>query len=370
MKWHSFVASAAVVGLVAGCQAEQPAARVARADLEPPTVQRSQKPEADATRDDTPKSLLDAPIEQVSAIGDARPAAIILATVNGVPILEQEVRSLSNSTAPDDLDRALNALIEQEVVLQEANAKFNKGGGVKYLEKLKEAANKEFERQYIAGPRKKLGFKSDEEVKKFLTAQVGSIEALRRQVERRLIYEQYILFAIGSTIDRIGREDLLAYYDQHPEEFQTVDSVVWQDIFVAATSHASRDAARQFAQQLVARVRGGEDFARLGTQYDNGDSTYRGGEGFGHRRGEIKPREIEPVVFRMKDGDLEVVELTNGFHVVRLVKRDHAGVMPFDEKAQAMIREKLRNEVFARESKKVVAALRRKATIEVAKKNP
>src|SRR5439155_1545804 len=143
MKWHSFVASAAVVGLVAGCQAEQPAARMARADLEPPAVQRSQKPEADAARDDAPKSLLDAPIEQVSAIGDARPAAVILATVNGVPILEQEVRTMANSTAPDDLDRALNLLIEQEVVLQEANAKFNKGGGVKYLEKLKEAANKE-----------------------------------------------------------------------------------------------------------------------------------------------------------------------------------------------------------------------------------
>jgi peptidyl-prolyl cis-trans isomerase SurA len=370
MKWHSFVAAAAVVGLVAGCQAEQPAARVARADPEPPTVQRSQKPEGDAARDDKPQSLLDAPLEQVSAIGDARPAAVILATVNGVPILEQEVRTIAPSTAPDDMQRTLNLLIEQEVVLQEAYTKFNKGGGVKYFEKLKEAANKEFERQYITGTRKKYGLKSDEEVKKFLTAQGAPIEALRRQVERQFIYQQYILFAIGAALDRIGREDLLAYYEQHPEEFQTADSVVWQDIFVAVSSHASRDAARQFAQQLAARVRGGEDFARLSSQYDNGDSTYRGGEGFGHRRGEIKPREVEPVVFRMKEGDLEVVELTNGFHVVRLVKREYAGTLPFDEKTQATIREKLKNEVFARESKKVVAALRRKATIEVAKRNP
>jgi parvulin-like peptidyl-prolyl isomerase len=184
------------------------------------------------------------------------------------------------------------------------------------------------------------------------------------------IYHQYIQFAVGATLDRVGREDLLAYYNQHPEEFQNADSVVWQDIFVAISNHASRDAARQFAQQLVAQVRGGEDFARLSSQYDNGDSSYRGGEGFGHRRGEIKPREVEPVVFRMKDGEMEVVELTNGFHVVRLVKREYAGMMPFDEKTQGTIREKLKNEIYAREAKKVVAALRRKATIEVAKKNP
>jgi parvulin-like peptidyl-prolyl isomerase len=370
MKWHSFVASAAVVGIVAGCQAQQPAALVTRADPTPPVVQRSQKPEGDPAKQDRPQSLLDAPIEQVSAVGDARPAAVILATVNGVPILEQDVRTVASTTAPEEMERALNMLIEEEVVLQEANAKFNKGGGVKYYEKLKEAANKEFERQYIGGTRKKYGFKSDEEVKKFLTAQVGSLDALRRQVERQFIYHQYILFAVGASLDRIGREDLLAYYEKHPEEFQNADSVTWQDIFVAVSSHPSRDAARQFAQQLVARARGGEDFAQLSSQYDNGDSSYRSGEGFGHRRGEIKPREVEPVLFRMKEGDLEVIELTNGFHVVRLVKREFAGVLPFDEKAQGMIREKLKNEVFARESKKIVAALRRKATIEVAKKNP
>jgi hypothetical protein len=131
MKWHSFVASAAVVGLVAGCQAQQPAARVTRADVPPPGIQRSQKPETDAAKDEAPKSLLDAPIEQVSAIGpDARPAAVILATVNGVPILEQEVRNVASSTSPDDMEHALDLLIDQEVVLQEANAKFNKGGGV------------------------------------------------------------------------------------------------------------------------------------------------------------------------------------------------------------------------------------------------
>ena len=68
----------------------------------------------------------------------------------------------------------------------------------------------------------------------------------------------------------------------------------------------------------------------------------------------------------MKDGEITALELANGFHVIRLVKREYAGTKPFDEKTQAQIRDKLRNEVFAREAKKIVEDLRSRATIEVA----
>jgi len=48
-------------------------------------------------------------------------------------------------------------------------------------------------------------------------------------------------------------------------------------------------------------------------------------------------------LFQMKDGQVgPLIELTNGFHVIKLVHRDHAGQQPFDEKTQTRIREKLR----------------------------
>ena len=60
------------------------------------------------------------------------------------------------------------------------------------------------------------------------------------------------------------------------------------------------------------------------------------------------------------------MELETGFHVVRLVKRQHAGRMPFDEKVQKQIRDKLRNQVFQREMKRLVDSLKRTAVIEIA----
>ena len=124
-----------------------------------------------------------------------------------------------------------------------------------------------------------------------------------------------------------------------------------------------RAEAHHFAEQLADRARAGEDFAKLAAKYDNGDSSFRNGDGLGSKRGEIKPSEAENVLFQMKDGDTAVVELEKGFHVVRLVKRDYAGQTPFDEKTQKQIKNKLTNQIGQIEIKRIVNRLKRDAVI-------
>jgi peptidyl-prolyl cis-trans isomerase SurA len=97
---------------------------------------------------------------------------------------------------------------------------------------------------------------------------------------------------------------------------------------------------------------------------DEGDSKFRGGEGYGKRRGEIKPAEAETHLFQMRDGDIRMVELASGVHVIKLVKREYAGLMPFDEKTQKFILNKLKNEAAEREWKKILKDLKSKVVIE------
>ena len=54
------------------------------------------------------------------------------------------------------------------------------------------------------------------------------------------------------------------------------------------------------------------------------------------------------MLWQLRDGQVgPLVELPTGFHVIRLVKRTHAGVLPFnDEKVQKQIRDKLRGSGF------------------------
>jgi parvulin-like peptidyl-prolyl isomerase len=144
------------------------------------------------------------------------------------------------------------------------------------------------------------------------------------------------------------------------------DSVAWQDIFVDASRFPNRDAAQQFAESLVVRARNGEDFAKLVKEFDQGDSSYRNGEGFGKRRGEIRPVEAEPVLFQLKSGDIgPIIAMGTGFHVIKVTTREYDGIKPFNEKTQTEIRYKLQGNTWELEYKKEITDLKRKSTIEV-----
>jgi peptidyl-prolyl cis-trans isomerase SurA len=349
-----------------------------------PTVSRLQKPDSEPAKRDNRGSLLDLVSHETVVPGNAETSVRIRATVNGVAILDDEVREavyplLVEASKLPTADRAakqreilegeLRHLIEREVVLQDAFAKLKERPVV--LEKFKEAAGKEFDKK-IRDMRSRYKIKTDEEFKAWLQMQGVTVDGVRRKMEREFMAQEYMRSRVADALERVSHQQIEEYYKQHPEEFQIQDSVVWNDIFIDAAKFPNRDAARQLAESIIAKARAGEDFLKLVNQFDNGDSSYRNGEGYGHRRGEIKPPEAEAILFKMEQsGEIgPLIELAYGFHVIRLVQREYAGLRPFDAKTQLAVLNKLKYEAFERESKKVLAELKRKATIEVSSSTP
>jgi peptidyl-prolyl cis-trans isomerase SurA len=192
---------------------------------------------------------------------------------------------------------------------------------------------------------------------------------VRRQIERSFMAMEYMRGRIFEKIEQIGYNEIKEYYEEHPGEFQVEDRITWQDIFVSANDvrkYPTAQAARQMAEQILARVRRGEDFVKLAKEFDDGLSRYSPtAEGYGQRRGEIKPVEAEPILFRMKDGETApVLEMATGFHILHLVKREYAGLRPLqDTKTQDDIHKKLTNIVADREFKRIVTDLRKNAQV-------
>jgi hypothetical protein len=326
---------------------------------------------------------LDAPLERNSEAAGARAAAHILATVNNDAVLEEEVEAstyqarLKAYSLPEpeqtralaDLKKqALDQIIERELVLQNAIATLKARKNEKALEKLQEIATQQFERQWLKPVRAAIGAKSDEEFKAALLAQHMSLPLMKRQWERQFMAMEYLRSRVADSLNEVGHVQVEEYYAKHAEDFTAQDAADWQDLYIDAGKHPTREAARHFAELLAQRVRQGEDFAQLAVQFDNGLSVIGGkavndAHGEGRKRGEIRPVEVEPVLFSLHDGQASVVEMERGFHVVKLVKREYAGPMPFDEKLQKQIRDKLKNEIGQREMKRFVSRLRREAII-------
>ncbi len=338
-------------------------------------VTRSQKPESEAPQHAEAPPLPTTPTAQLLS---GQPAARVGATVNKVAILNEEVLAAAyqglvaarDMPEPERTQRraeiwnqTLNQLVEREVVLQDAFGKLEKAGGKKNLEKLTGEASDQFDKTVLRTWMKASGSKTEDDFREFLKSQGVSLDMLRRQWERNFMAMEYLRSMVHPYMERVGPEEIREYYEKHPDEFQRPDSVQWQDLFIDAERYASRDEARRFAEGLAERARKGEDFAKLAEQYDNGDSSFRKGEGIGSKHGEIKPPEAETTLFQMKDGEVNVVELETGFHVVRVIKRVDAGLVDFDEKTQKQIKEKLANESAQLEMKRIVRQLKRKAVI-------
>lgn len=376
MTWRGRLIRAwvAAVLTVCGC-----VAKPSRLSALPPAAAappaRAQKPEA-AVPPETAICLISQPVARPSEASHASPAATICAVVNGEPILAEEVRMSCihqwlAARTPKERDevfrQAREQIIDREVLLQDAFGKLEKGGkqGVKFREKLNEIAGQEFEKRWLKPLMKHNHIESREEFAAFLEQNHMSLDIMRRWFKRNFMANEYLRSRIEPHMSRIGHMEITEYYNSHREEYTQPDSVQWQDIFIDAGQHASRDAARQFAESLLGRARQGEDFAKLSWEFDNGTSgRYRKGDGEGRKRGEIRPQEAEKTLFEMRDGEVRIIQRSRGFHVVRLVKRQYAGPIEFDAKVQKEIHDKLRVNVFVREKDSVVKELKRRAVID------
>lgn len=312
-------------------------------------------------------------VQQTTLKGSRNLRVSVRAWVNGRPLFDGEVmqilqarkgwfdvqrlpepqRSEQMATAYNE---ALDTVIEQEVMYQDAVRKLEKNNP-RAMEKLRQAAAAEFEKDLKRI--RDTGQVSDAELKEFEIT-------MRRHMERSFVSMEYArsrIYPIMSS--RIGPEEIREYYDTHKNEFQKVDRVEWQDIFIAVGPKLPTPAdARRFAEDLIAQCRTADDFAKL-LRFDDGDSKFRNGLGMGTRRGEIRPAEVEDALFRLKEGQIgPVVELSTGAHIIRVLKREYAGPIPLNEATQNQIRGKLRSLLADRMYRSIVRELMARAVIE------
>lgn len=258
----------------------------------------------------------------------------------------------------------LRKLIERELILADFIAKVKKNKP-HLLDVIQEDASRQVARQ-IRAIKKQNNFKTEAEFTEVLKSQGISVKAMERQLERNAMMNMYLGQFLKDKAKVASLAEVVRYYEEHADEFKVEDRVKWLDLFVSYRRFNTTVEARQYAEHLAKQIRDGADFVQVVKQYGHGDSALRDGEGVGTKRGEVKPPELEPVLFGMAAGQVsDVIATETGFHVVKVLERDVAGVRPFDEKTQTEIRNKLAAKVQKAEYDKLIEDLWRKTNVEV-----
>ncbi|GBD27157.1 Foldase protein PrsA 2 [bacterium HR30] len=182
---------------------------------------------------------------------------------------------------------------------------------------------------------------------------------VRRELRQSLLIEKFLDQRIKT---RVTAAQVEQYYQEHAEQFERPPMVRASHILIRIQG-GDRDAARRRAEEILQRVRKGEDFAQLAKQYSQDSYTApKGGdlEFFPER-----PTPVAQAAFRLEVGQVsDVIESPYGFHLIKVTDRRPAGRAPLQEVAEE-IRSILEDEQREEAEELLIEELRAKAKIEV-----
>lgn len=333
-------------------------------------------PSASAAQGSAPKA--GSPASAPTAKGQAKPSGkeaapvadpnaifpAIIATIDGKPVLGRDLeilvrRELAPIGNPEWKNlredyrgqltlSALTSLINSKLLYQKALA-----SGIQVND-----ADIQAELDRIAKT-----YNSDAEMNEALAQQMLDRESLRESLAQNMAISKYIDTTLAKSV-AVTPEEMAKYYAAHPGDFAHPDMVRVSHILIRTGGTSEQDAmAKQRAEALLARVKKGEDFAKLAKEHSADSSASAGGD-LGYVTKDVLDPKFAETAFSMPLGVPQLIQTSAGYHIVKVVDKKKEGVAPLEEVKQNLT-QYLKNEKVQVELTKLINQLKEQSKIEV-----
>ncbi len=225
------------------------------------------------------------------------------------------------------------------------------------LDRFREELSKEFEEREVPRRLKSLGLNSRQQLEQQLQSLGSSLEQEKNAFIESVIARQWLQQRKEEkpqAVTAVDPEELLEYYRSHLPEFERPGWALWEQLMIRKRPDRPDAVSRNLLASLGNRVLAGEPFADVARSGSEGPTAAQGGVRERTVQGSLRSQVLDEAIFRLPVGQLSpILEDESGFHIVRVVQREDARRIPFEE-AQSEIRERLRKQ---REQKKIVEYL-------------
>jgi len=207
-------------------------------------------------------------------------------------------------------------------------------------------------------------FKSDAEMNIALANEFMDRAGLERDIAEKLVIAKYLDESINKKIT-VTPEEISKYYSTHTTEFQHPDIVRTSQIMIqpAGDTPEQDSIAKSRAEAILARVKKGEDFAKLAKENSMDASASEGGD-IGFSSKEALAPEYGEAAFSLPVGGIKLVKSNAGYHVIKVTEKKPAGLATLDE-VKPSLTEFLKNQKGQADLTKLINQLRDQAKIDV-----
>ena len=193
---------------------------------------------------------------------------------------------------------------------------------------------------------------TDEEIAKHFEA---NKEQYRIPEKRKIKYAFVDLQAIQQRTT-VTPQDVQRYYEDNKDQYSTPEQV--QASHILLKTEGKDDAAvKKQAEDLLAKIKGGADFAALAKKFsEDQGSGAQGGDLGAFERGKMV-REFDEVAFSLKPGEIsDLVKTQFGYHIIKGGEKQPAKTRSLEE-ARAQIEDSLKFERGQKEAERIANEL-------------
>jgi peptidyl-prolyl cis-trans isomerase SurA len=192
-----------------------------------------------------------------------------------------------------------------------------------------------------------------------------SFEDFKGNIRNQLIQQEVIRHEVGSKLI-LDHAQVQKYYDEHKSDYVRPEQVTLREIFVGTEGKTESEipALRKKADELLQRVKNGEDFGELAKHFSDGSTAKQGGELGKFEHGQLAPN-IEQAVFSLKRlQTTDVIPTKTGFLILQVGEHYEAGQQP-EDKVENEIMDRLYNEQLRPSLRAYLETLREESYVSV-----
>ncbi|KXZ40601.1 foldase protein PrsA [Alkalithermobacter thermoalcaliphilus JW-YL-7 = DSM 7308] len=204
---------------------------------------------------------------------------------------------------------------------------------------------------------------SNKDFKEFLQKNKITDEFIKERLKRDIYIQRYRENYM-ENID-VTKEKIQKFYDENKEYFRNEQVKASHILFKTIDENNNPypdekiESIRKKAEDVLARLKNGEDFASLAKEYsDDKASAQNGGDLGNFSRGVMVP-EFEEAAFSLKVGEIsDLVKTMYGYHIIKVEEK--IDELPSLEEVKDIIKEDIKEEIYSQN----IQNLKEKAKVE------
>ena len=214
----------------------------------------------------------------------------------------------------------------------------------------------------------KANFGSEEELTKQIEKNGETVDGVRKNIRSRLQTQHWVDEQLAGRIE-VADADADDFYKKNPEQFKMPEQVRASHILIKVEPEAKPDdvvAKEKAASAVLARVKKGEDFAKLADELSEDPSAKQNHGDLNFFPKDQMVPEFAEAAFKLKKGELspEPVRSQFGYHVILVTDRKDPETMTLESVKPKLVAF-LKNQKRESELMKLAKDLRAKADVKI-----